>query len=199
MESLPSRGQTRAELIESFFASLNELAAEPHLLGNEADAIAVLRGILLKERCKSVVAAGVPLRFREIVTKAASGMDATWVDDLSGAGAKGVLAAADAGVTWATHGIALEGALIEVAYDNAVKLASSLPLAHIAILESGSILPDLSAGMLEVGRVIRESPRGKKPVVSFISGPSKTGDIEMRLLYGVHGPHSLYVLVLDWS
>lgn len=198
MERLPSQNLTKTSVIELFFASLKDLTAEPHLLHNEAEASAALHDILLRENCRSVVAAGIPPRLRGIVTSAATGMRSAWVEDLPENGAKDVLAAADAGITWAVHGVALEGALMEVAYDNAIKLASSLPLTHIAILEAASILPDLSAGMQEVGRIIRGSPQNKKPVVSFISGPSKTGDIEMRLLYGVHGPHSLYVLVLDW-
>ena len=110
----------------------------------------------------------------------------------------GVIAAADAGVTWAVNGVALEGAMLEVVFDDSAKLASSLPIVHIALLDSSSILRDLAEAMPLVGGIVGEAPSGRKPIISFISGPSKTGDIEMRLLYGVHGPHTVHAFILDW-
>ena len=95
--------------------------------------------------------------------------------------------------------MAMEGALLEVVFDDSYKLASSLPIVHIALLESSSILRDLGEALPVVGEVIRGSPPGRKPIISFISGASKTGDIEMRLLYGVHGPHTVHAVILDWS
>ena len=110
-----------------------------------------------------------------------------------------MLAAADAGVTWAVNGVALEGAMLEVVYDDSAKLASSLPIIHVALLESSSILRDLAEALPWSGSWSRTSPGSRKPIVSFISGPSKTGDIEMRLLYGVHGPHTVHAIILDWQ
>jgi L-lactate dehydrogenase complex protein LldG len=94
--------------------------------------------------------------------------------------------------------VALEGALLEVVYDDSAKLASSLPIIHVALLESSSILPDLAKAMQVIGGLVKEAPADRKPIISFISGPSKTGDIEMRLLYGVHGPHTVHAIIMDW-
>jgi L-lactate dehydrogenase complex protein LldG len=132
---------------------------------------------------------------------ALTGMRADAVEDLLGRPQKeviGILAGADAGVTWAAHGVALEGAVLEVVYDDSAKLASSLPMLHVALVESSSIVHDLAEALPIVGEIVRSSPPQEKPIISFISGPSKTGDIEMRLLYGVHGPHTVHVVILDW-
>ena len=127
------------------------------------------------------------------------GISCTRVEELVATDAVSVLAQAEVGVTWARHGVVNQGALVEVVEDDAQKLASCLPQVHIALVSSGSLLPDLPAAMKEVGHIIASSPPERRPIVSFISGPSKTGDIEMRLLYGVHGPLKLQVLLLDWA
>lgn len=190
-----------AEVVRKFLTSLMDLHVEAHLVKNEADTTEALRWIISKAACKSVVVAGIPARYTGAVKAALAGSKVDYVDDLQGRPqneAVGVLAAADAGVTWAVNGVALEGAMLEVVYDDSAKLASSLPIVHIALLEASSILRDLAEAMPRVGAIVRDAPAGRKPIVSFISGPSKTGDIEMRLLYGVHGPHTVHAVILDW-
>jgi len=189
------------EVVQKFLTSLRELHVEAHVARNEADTIEALREVLSKAACKSVVVAGIPARYTSAVKGALAGVKVDFVEDLRGrpqSEAVGILAAADAGVTWALNGVALEGALLEVVYDDSAKLASSLPIVHVALLESSSILRDLAEAFTLVGSLVRDAPPGSKPIVSFISGPSKTGDIEMRLLYGVHGPHTVHAIILDW-
>jgi L-lactate dehydrogenase complex protein LldG len=189
------------EVLEKFLSSLKDLHVEAQTVKTEAETTQALRGILSKAGCKSAVVAGIPARYAGAVEAALAGLKADFVEDLRGKSpeeAVGILAAADAGVTWAVNGVALEGAILEVAYDDSAKLASSLPMVHVAMLEASSVLCDLATVMPLVGGIVRDASPGKKPIVTFISGPSKTGDIEMRLLYGVHGPHTVHAVVLDW-
>ncbi len=196
-----AQGKPVADSIPRFLSSLGGLHVEARVVRNGQETTEALRGILSKSGCKSVVVAGIPARYSAAVKAALAGVKAYFVDDLQKLPqneAVGVLAAADAGITWAVNGVALEGAMLEVVYDDAAKLASSLPIVHIALLESSSVLPALVDAMPLVGGIVRDAPPGRKPIISFISGPSKTGDIEMRLLYGVHGPHTVHAVVLDW-
>jgi L-lactate utilization protein LutC len=189
------------EVLGRLLSSLKDLHVEARVVQNEAETVGALRGILSKAGCKSVVVAGIPVRYAGAVRAATAGLKADFVEDLQGRPPKevvGILAAADAGLTWAAYGVALEGAMLEVVYDDSAKLASALPIVHVALLESSSILGNLAEAMPLVGSIIRDAIPGRKPIVSFISGPSKTGDIEMRLLYGVHGPHTVHAVVLDW-
>ncbi|NOH01683.1 MAG: LUD domain-containing protein [Chloroflexi bacterium] len=64
-------------------------------------------------------------------------------------------------------------------------LGSLLPEIHIAVLKSTDILPSLPDAMPLV--------KGKNAV--FITGPSRTADIEMTLSIGVHGPKEIHVFV----
>jgi L-lactate dehydrogenase complex protein LldG len=196
-----AQGRPADELVQNFLTSLRDLHVEAHVVKNEKETVDALRGLVSKAACKSVVVAGIPPRYAGTVRAALAGVRVDFVEDLQGMPEKeavGVLAAADTGVTWAVNGVALEGAMLEVVYDDSAKLASSLPIIHVALLESSSILRDLAEAMPIVGRAVRDAPAGRKPVISFISGPSKTGDIEMRLLYGVHGPHTVHAVILDW-
>jgi L-lactate dehydrogenase complex protein LldG len=89
------------------------------------------------------------------------------------------------GVTNAICGLADTGSVLEA--DGAL-YASLLPEIHIAILKSKDILPSLSDAM--------DLVKDKNSAV-FITGPSRTADIEMTLTIGVHGPKEIHVFVDD--
>ena len=159
---------------------------------------AKIKDLMLLSRASFVVVAGLPDAVRDCVVSSLKGVDVEEVESLKGREAATTISKADVGITWAAGGLAKEGALMEVTWDDATKLASSLPLTHVALLSERSLLPDLAAGMLEAGRIVKSSTT-PKPVISFIAGPSKTGDIEGKLLHGVHGPHSVFAIVLGWA
>ena len=200
----PTGAQDRASsgALKDFLSALNGLHVKAHVVKSETETVEALRAILSRAGSKSAVVAGIPARYKASVKAAMSGIKSDFVEDMQGkptSDAVRVLASADAGITWACNGLAMEGAMLEIVYDDSFKLASSLPILHVALLESSSVLRDLSEALPRVGETIANAPQGKKPVISFISGPSKTGDIEMRLLYGVHGPHTVHAVILDWS
>ena len=88
------------------------------------------------------------------------------------------------GVTKAWVGLADTGSVLEA--DDEL-LGSLRPEIHLTVLESKNILPSLPDAISMV--------KGKNAV--FITGPSRTADIEMTLTIGVHGPKELHVFVDD--
>jgi L-lactate dehydrogenase complex protein LldG len=182
---------------EEFFAALRSLHTIPYAIGDAKTAVDTIRSILSAADARSVVAGGLPTPARMLVEAALKGSKHAFAEDLKPSEAAGVISKADVGISWARYGAARQGALLEVAYDDAVKLVSSLPRVSIFLLSSKNLCTDMAAAMKLAAQIIR-SATDKKPVISFISGPSKTADIELRLLYGVHGPHELHVLLLDW-
>jgi L-lactate dehydrogenase complex protein LldF len=94
------------------------------------------------------------------------------------------------GVTGALAGIADTGSLVLVGGMGHALTTSLLPDIHIVILRVTDILPTLSNALTKME--IRTAP-----AAVIITGPSRTGDIEMTLSIGVHGPKELHVFLID--
>jgi L-lactate utilization protein LutC len=70
-----------------------------------------------------------------------------------------------------------------------------LPPIHLAVVDATCVLPDL----LDLpARLAEHSAAGVLPRnVALVTGPSKTGDIELKLTTGVHGPGEVHVLIWE--
>jgi len=98
----------------------------------------------------------------------------------------------DAGLTSVVAGIAETGSLLVIPTAEEPRLLSLAPPIHFAVLSRATI----GNTLLEVLR--RQAFGDTLPTnVLLISGPSKTADIEQTLVYGVHGPRQLVVLLTD--
>ncbi len=73
---------------------------------------------------------------------------------------------------------------------------SLVPPIHVVVLEPRLIVADL-VDLMERLRVAEQQPTGKGSATVIITGPSKTADIEMNLVTGVHGPGVVHVFLLD--
>ncbi len=93
------------------------------------------------------------------------------------------------GITGTTVGIAETGTLVVTSGHGKPQATSLLPETHIAILWEADIQKNL-AEVLSLRKVQDAA------TVSLISGPSRTGDIEMTLTVGVHGPGEVIVFCL---
>jgi L-lactate dehydrogenase complex protein LldF len=90
------------------------------------------------------------------------------------------------GVTNAICGLADTGSILIVDGSGDPLKASLLPEIHIAVLKSSNILPSLPDAMPLVKNT---------SAAVFITGPSRTADIEMTLTIGVHGPKEIHVFL----
>ncbi|HVX86826.1 MAG TPA: lactate utilization protein [Phycisphaerae bacterium] len=105
---------------------------------------------------------------------------------------------ADVAITDAPAGLADTGALLVWSHQTFGRSSTLVTPIHITLLPASRILPDLVDGLSFVQQQSAKNPGGILPSnIVVINGPSKTGDIEMKLVVGVHGPKYLYVLLLD--
>lgn len=104
------------------------------------------------------------------------------------------LLAADCGLSMAQAGIAETGTLVLVAADERHRLCSLLPPRHIVLLPCSRLCASLGAALAALSA---PDGRPRSPTVTFVTGPSRTADIELELVIGVHGPRHLHVLLLE--
>ncbi|MEM7582696.1 MAG: lactate utilization protein [Acidobacteriota bacterium] len=98
---------------------------------------------------------------------------------------------ADAGITSVDYAVAESGTLALLTAPGQGRSVSLLPPVHLAILDARDIVLELSA-LLE-----RVEDCGAMPsALTFITGPSKTGDIEQKLTVGVHGPGEIHLVLV---
>ena len=97
------------------------------------------------------------------------------------------------GVTGSFCALAETGTLVLLSGENQAATTSLLPETHIAVVSTGRIVVSMEDVWELMRSEIGELPRQ----VNFVSGPSRTADIEMTLVYGAHGPFRVHVLLLD--
>jgi L-lactate dehydrogenase complex protein LldG len=116
------------------------------------------------------------------------------VDQLVSATSRDTFFAADLGISGVDHLIAETGSIALLTQPSEPRSLSLLPPIHIAVAETSQLLPDLFD--LFEPALWQQRPGGVPSCLSLITGPSKTGDIELRLVTGVHGPGEVHVVLV---
>lgn len=107
-----------------------------------------------------------------------------------------LLLSAQVGITSCEWAVAETGSLFLWARPGRERTASLLPPLHIAVIERGQILPDLYDALAKLQALGSEQLPSN---AVFVTGPSKTGDMELELTTGVHGPGRWCVVVVRSS
>ncbi|HEY3126233.1 MAG TPA: LUD domain-containing protein [Candidatus Limnocylindria bacterium] len=105
---------------------------------------------------------------------------------------------ADVGITGGNILIADTGTLVLVTNEGNADLATSLPAVHIAVVGVEKIVPSLDDAAA-VLKLLARSATGQKisTYTQFITGPSRSADIELKTQIGVHGPKELHFVLID--
>ncbi len=107
------------------------------------------------------------------------------------------IGASAVGLTSADYCLADTATLVMPAKANQARSVSLVPSTHIALIHVDQVLLDLHELFAVLKQIPGQGPgRLNRPYMNLISGPSKTADIEMSMVYGVHGPRTLHLLIL---
>ncbi len=101
--------------------------------------------------------------------------------------------AADLGITSVDWAVAETGTLALSSLAGQGRVVSLLPATYLAVIEPSQIVPDL----FDLFERIEERKHDLPSNIAFVTGPSKTGDIELKLTIGVHGPGNVNVVIVE--
>ena len=169
-------------LLDAFRKELQSLFGEVHAF----DSIDAVRSWLMREAFPSILAPDCA-RLRPVLDGVPH---VSWIagDHPTRTGWENV----ECGVT-PTLGLAAESATVIVAADVSGRAMSVLPPVHVVVATMDQLLPDFEAAV----NAFRARYGDDLPsTVSFVTGPSRTADIEKILVLGAHGPKRLVVLML---
>lgn len=96
------------------------------------------------------------------------------------------------GITGCQCAIAETGTLMLLSGPDTPASVSLLPETHIAIVAASRLVATMEDAWRHLPADARDLPRA----VNFISGPSRTGDIEQTIVLGAHGPYRVHVILV---
>ena len=97
------------------------------------------------------------------------------------------------GVTGVFAAIAETGTLMLVSGAATPPTNSLLPETHVAVVLASQVVPFMEEAWDRARQAFGELPRA----VNFVSGPSRTGDIEQKMVLGAHGPYRVHVVLVQ--
>jgi L-lactate dehydrogenase complex protein LldG len=190
--------------LERFRAEFERVAGIFHRVPTAADVPAELERICRAITARRVVAwpaqeLGVAVApTLDAAGIAVASMPGGAVSDAERGRLKAVVAAADLGVTGADLAVAETGTLVLISAAGRPRSTSLLPPCHVAIFDPTALVESLE----QVGLALEAWHEGPAPpergaVINFITGPSRTADIELTLTRGVHGPKEIHAIFVD--
>jgi L-lactate dehydrogenase complex protein LldG len=178
------------DLVARFIAEVQRVKGEVHTAANDDEALDITKDLLTSHHVRRVVMwdeAHLPLRGVWALLERL-GIERVYGDNTS-------VAAAEAGITGADWALAATGTLVLSSGPGRPRMASLLPPLHIALLTEDRLIPRLE-DYLAAQRVTHFGVFRRSSNVTLITGSSRTSDIELHPVFGVHGPLALHVVLI---
>jgi L-lactate dehydrogenase complex protein LldG len=185
---LPDGGDTPEERVAILTENLGKLRAEVHRVADLAAAADTVARLAAERSWKRVAWHG-----HDSVSPIAARLGGETYRVDGGGFEKNALEACDAGITACEAAVAQTGSILVSSGTCGGRALSILPHVHVVILHVAQVAGTLG----DAFELVRERHAGRLPsMLSFITGPSRTGDIERILVLGAHGPKELVVVLV---
>ena len=104
---------------------------------------------------------------------------------------------ASIGITGVDYALADTGTLVLISGRGRARAVSLLPPIHVALVKAAQVISGLEDLFVSLKVEKGFSNQNISSAITFITGPSRTADIELTLVVGVHGPQQLHVILLS--
>ncbi len=177
----PAMDTSPAALLERFRLKSDLQSSTVEVVAQESDAPAAVARYL----------AAMKLPTTAVVQPALAALD--WAAAGLKVEARGARDADLVGITGCFCAVAETGTLMMCSSPDTPATVSLLPETHIAIVSAARILPYMEDAWNLARKELGTLPRA----VNFISGPSRTGDIEQTIVLGAHGPYRVHLVIVE--
>ncbi|MFA6243532.1 MAG: lactate utilization protein [Candidatus Hydrogenedentales bacterium] len=172
------------------------LSGKPHCVTSKEAAADIIAAVLAATAARRVALANLSPELTSAIEQKASALSIEVIKEPYPASSlPHSIDEAQVGVTGIAFGIAQTATLAEVATNDAQRLVSALPRIHIGVVYAEDIVETLEDAAPLLRSIFEQFP--ENCAVSFISGPSRTGDIELKLTLGVHGPGEQHAIIIE--
>jgi L-lactate utilization protein LutC len=199
---LPERGGVgyqgaSPDAVRRFCDELTAAGGVPHLAADRATACRIVLDLIRSRSARKAVLSRCPLLDRLDIDRPLreAGIELTTIDNLPSALSREAFFGADVGISGVHRLVAETGTVVMSTSVPQPRAISLLPPVHIAVAEPSQLLPDLF-DLFDLFSPVPTAAQSQPPsCLTLITGPSKTGDIELRLVTGVHGPGEIHVVM----
>lgn len=180
---------SEVSLIESFQENVEAVDGHCIVARNESEVLQALADIITKLHDTKLKASRIAISDAPEVERLLrlSGIDFA---EVAVAPSASDVFGYDVGISRVQAGIAETGTLLLDSSLERHRLVSLVPPVHIAIIDASQLVATLGEALARLREVEQVSP-----IVTLVTGPSRTADIELTLAIGVHGPQELFVIV----
>ncbi len=191
---------TSGELFERFGREVTATGGRFHRPRDAAELSALIRELVAQQDCRHALVWRDEALARLGIYQQLDDLGVEWLDAerallLAPDARRAAMLRASLGISAVSAAVAETGSIAMQAAFGHERSASLLPAVHLAIVEAQAVVPDLFDYFQRLAVAFRnELPSN----VTLITGPSKTGDLELRLVTGVHGPRQWHVALVEF-
>ena len=192
--------EQRGPLIESLDREFTRVQGHVARIGDESELKGYVRELISAQNIKRVARwdTSLPAALDDTLTESGATVTTIGPEDGDASEARDALVNADLGITEVDFALADTGSLVLLSKSDQSRLVSLLPPIHLAMVRPGAIVPSMASILPLLTGADGDNPDRMPSSVTFITGPSRTADIEKILTIGIHGPTAVHLLILDY-